>query len=74
MVPPPTAPGSVSVLVPTRARAGSGWCQLNGSVAAGLGFFSYVQKSYFKNGKKVKETGKTNKTDVPRVHRQNPKL
>lgn len=74
VVPPPMAPGSVSVLVPTCARAESGWCQLNGSVVAGLGFFSHVWKNYFKNGRKVKEMGKTNKADVPRVHRQTPKL
>lgn len=59
LVPPPIAPGSVPVLAPTCTKSDSGRCQLNGSAAAR--FFSYVWKNYFKNGKKVKEAGKTNK-------------
>jgi len=43
VVPPPMAPGSVSVLVPACAGVDSGWCQLNGSVAAGV-YFIHVEE------------------------------
>lgn len=48
------APGSVAAFMPTHARVDTGWCQLNGSVAAGLGLLFVCVEELLQEWKKEK--------------------